>query len=75
MAPRVGNPWAVHGVVIAIVGLLLVWSPLGTGRGVWGTLVLAAGVIAGVEVLRRRTLDEFPPATQQEPIQPREEPT
>lgn len=75
MAPRVVNPWPVHGVVVTIIALLLAWSPLGTGRGVWGTLILAAGVIAGVEVLRRRTLDEFPPAPQPEPTRPREEAT
>jgi hypothetical protein len=75
MAPRVVNPWAVHGVAVAIIALLLAWSPLGTGRGLVGTLVLAAGVIAGVEVLRRRSLDEFPPAREPARIRPREEST
>jgi ABC-type sugar transport system permease subunit len=74
MAPLFVNPWAVHAVVIAIVAAVLAWSPLGTGRGLWGTLALAAGVIAGVEVLRRRTLDEFPPAAPPAPTPPREDP-
>lgn len=74
MAPRLVNPWPVHAVVVTIIALLLAWSPLGTGRGVWGTLIIAAGVIAGVEVLRRRTLDEFPPAPPAEPTRPREDP-
>jgi len=55
-------PVAVFGAVALIMLLLLLWGPLDTGRRLVGTLVLAALILAGVEVLRRQTLREFPPA-------------
>ena len=50
----------VYAVVIAIFLILLAWSPLGSDRGVIGTIVLAALVLWGIELLRRQTLREFP---------------
>ncbi len=52
--------YIVYAVVIAIFLILIAWSPLGSDRGVIGTLVLAALVLWGIELLRRQTLREFP---------------
>jgi hypothetical protein len=46
--------------VIAIFLILIAWAPLGSDRGVVGTIVLAALVLWGIELLRRQTLREFP---------------
>ncbi len=50
----------VYAVVIAIFLILIAWAPLGSDRGVIGTIVLAALVLWGIELLRRQTLREFP---------------
>jgi len=52
--------WVVYAVVIAIFLILIAWAPLGSDRGVIGTIVLAALVLWGIELLRRQTLREFP---------------
>jgi hypothetical protein len=52
--------YAVYGVVVAIFLILLAWQPLGSDRSLIGTLVLAALVLWGIELLRRQTLREFP---------------
>ena len=41
----------VYAVVIAIFLILLAWAPLGSDRGVIGTIVLAALVLWGIELL------------------------
>jgi len=50
----------VYAVVVAIFLILIAWAPLGSDRGVIGTIVLAALVLWGIELLRRQTLREFP---------------
>jgi hypothetical protein len=50
----------VYAVVIAIFLILIAWAPLGSDRGIVGTLVLAALVLWGIELLRRQTLREYP---------------
>jgi hypothetical protein len=52
----------VYAVVIAIFLILIAWAPLGSDRGIVGTLVLAALVLWGIELLRRQTLREYPAA-------------
>jgi hypothetical protein len=55
-------PILVYGAVALVFLLVLLWSPLGDDRRIWGTLVLAGLVALGVWALRRQTLKEFPPA-------------
>jgi hypothetical protein len=62
-APTVRDqPLIAYGVVALIFLLVLLWGPLGSQRGIWGTLVLAGLVAFGVWALRREALKEFPPA-------------
>lgn len=53
-------PAAVFAVVALALLLVILWSPLDTGRRLYGTLVIAALILVGVEALRRQTLREFP---------------
>ena len=54
---RPGITWAVTGVVWL---LLILWGPTHALRTWWGILLLAVLLAAGVWVLRRQTLVEFP---------------
>jgi hypothetical protein len=64
LAPAMRDrPLLVYGAVALVFLLLLLWSPLDTDRGVWGTLLLAVLVGLGVWALRRQTIKEFPPAS------------
>jgi Short C-terminal domain len=56
---RPGITWAVTGVVWL---LLILWGPTHALRTWWGILLLAVLLAAGVWVLRRQTLVEFPHA-------------
>jgi hypothetical protein len=56
------RPFLVYGGVALVFLLLLLWSPLNTDRGIWGTLLLAALVALGVWTLGRQAQKEFPPA-------------
>jgi hypothetical protein len=49
-----------YAAVVTIMLILLAWAPLNSGRRLWGTLILAALILFGVEVLRRQTVREFP---------------
>ena len=60
----------VYAVVAAIFLILIAWAPLGSDRGVVGTLVLAALVLWGIELLRRQTLREYPAASAPAPAPP-----
>jgi hypothetical protein len=53
-----GYPVAVFAAVALVFLLVLLWSPLETGRRLYGTLLLAALVMGGVELLRRQTRRE-----------------
>jgi hypothetical protein len=52
----------VYGGVGLVYLLVLVWSPTPAFRHLIPILLIAALVVLGVEVLRRQTLREFPPA-------------
>jgi hypothetical protein len=54
------RPVLFYGAVALVFLLILLWSPLGGQRAIWGTLVLAALVALGVWALRRQTVKEFP---------------
>lgn len=60
LAPALGNPWPVYAVVAAVALVVLSISPTSGDRTLLATLVLVVLLVAGVEVLRRRTLAEFP---------------
>jgi hypothetical protein len=53
-------PAAVFAAVALVLLLAILWSPLETGRRLWGTLLIAALIMAGVEALRRQSVREFP---------------
>jgi lysophospholipase L1-like esterase len=55
------HPFLVYGGVALVFLLLLLWSPLVSDRGIWGTLLLAVLVGLGVWALGRQTQKEFPP--------------
>jgi hypothetical protein len=55
------QPLLVYGVVALVFLLVLLWSPLNSDRGIWGTLLLAFLVGLGVWAFRRQTVKEFPP--------------
>jgi hypothetical protein len=57
------RPLLFYGAVALVFLLLLLWSPLNSDRGIWGTLLLAFLVGLGVWALRRQTIKEFPPAS------------
>ena len=59
LAPALlGYPVAVFAAVALVFLLVLVWSPLETDRRLYGTLLLAVLIMAGVELLRRQTRRE-----------------
>ena len=62
LAPAMGHhPAMVYGVVLIVALLILWWGPTGAPRRIWGTLVIVALVVAGVEALRRQIMREHPP--------------
>lgn len=61
------RPLLVYTAVAALLLLALLWAPTGSVRTLVGTLVLAATILLGVEVLRRQTVREFPGAQAGDP--------
>ena len=62
LAPAMSHhPAMVYGVVLIVALLILWWGPTGAPRRIWGTLVIVALVVAGVEALRRQIMREHPP--------------
>ncbi len=58
------QPWIPFGAVVLVMLILLLFGPGAGTRTYLGVLVLAVGLLAGTELLRRQTLREFPqPAT------------
>ena len=55
------HPAVVYGVVLVVALLILWWGPTGAPRRIWGTLVIVALIVAGVEALRRQIMREHPP--------------
>jgi cell division protein FtsW (lipid II flippase) len=51
----------VYVVLAALILMVLLFGPNLGNRTLLGTLILLVLVVAGVEVLRRRILAEFPP--------------
>jgi Short C-terminal domain len=60
------RPVLVHGVLAAVILLLLLWGPVGTPRRFISVLIVTALAFAGLEVLRRQTVREFPDAIRSE---------
>jgi Short C-terminal domain len=52
----------VHGLLAAVILLLLIWGPLGTPRRLLSLVIVTVLAFAGLEVLRRQTVREFPDA-------------
>jgi hypothetical protein len=63
LAPTFRNrPVVVHGVLAAIILLVLLWGPVGTPRRLVSLVIVTALAFVGLEVLRRQTVREFPDA-------------
>jgi hypothetical protein len=60
------RPVLVHAVLGVVILLLLVWGPIGTPRRLISLVVVTALAFAGLEVLRRQTVREFPDAVRAE---------
>jgi Short C-terminal domain len=60
------RPVLVHAVLAIVILLLLVWGPIGTPRRLLSLVVVMALAFAGLEVLRRQTVREFPDAVRGE---------
>ena len=56
------RPVLVHAVLAIVILLLLVWGPIGTPRRLLSLVVVMALAFAGLELLRRQTVREFPDA-------------
>jgi len=56
------HPVAVHATLAAVILILLAWGPTGTPRRFITVVIVAALAFAGLEVLRRQTVREFPDA-------------
>jgi Short C-terminal domain len=56
------RPALVHGILAAAILLLLLWAPMGTPRRLLSLVIVTALAFAGLEVLRRQTVREFPDA-------------
>jgi hypothetical protein len=56
------RPVLVHGVLTAIILLVLLWGPVGTPRRLVSLVIVTALAFGGLEVLRRQTVREFPDA-------------
>jgi hypothetical protein len=57
------HPIVVWGVAAALILIVLAWGPNSGSRRLLGTVILAALFVLGVELLRRQTLEEYPPGT------------
>jgi hypothetical protein len=60
------RPVLVHAVLAVVILLLLVWGPIGTPRRLLSLVIVMALAFAGLEVLRRQTVREFPDAVRGE---------
>ncbi len=60
-SPYMARPVPVYVVLAALILMVLLFGPNLGNRTLLGTLILLVLVVAGVEVLRRRILAEFPP--------------
>jgi hypothetical protein len=56
------QPAIVFGAVAFVYLLVIVWGPTAATRQLLGIIILGVLIFLGVEVLRRQTLTEFPPA-------------
>jgi hypothetical protein len=56
------RPVLVHGVLTAIILLVLLWGPVATPRRLVSLVIVTALAFGGLEVLRRQTVREFPDA-------------
>jgi len=56
------HPLAVHGILAALLLILLAWGPTGTPRRLITVVIVAVLAFVGLEVLRRQTVREFPDA-------------
>jgi hypothetical protein len=56
------HPVAVHATLAAVLLILLAWGPTGTPRRFITVVIVAILAFAGLEVLRRQTVREFPDA-------------
>ncbi len=58
------RPAVVHGMLAALILLLLLWGPVGSPRRLVSLVVVVALAFAGLELLRRQAVREFPDAVQ-----------
>ena len=56
------RPVLVHGVLAAVILLVLLWGPVGTPRRLVSLVIVTALAFVGLEVLRRQAIREFPHA-------------
>ena len=54
------NQWMAAGVAAAVFLALIVWAPIAAFERPLGILIFLVLFVAGAEILRRRTLREFP---------------
>jgi hypothetical protein len=57
-----GQPGLVYGVLAIVLLLVIAWEPTRALGEFWPALIMILLVVFGVEVLRRRTIREFPGA-------------
>lgn len=61
MAPALrAHPAIVYAGVALVFLLVILWSPTGTGRRLFGIIILGVLVLVGVTILRRQILREYP---------------
>jgi hypothetical protein len=73
ITPYLREPAIAYGVLAVVVALLVWWAPTPAWRNGIMLAILVGLLIAGVEVLRRQVIREFPDATRAEAIQRRRE--
>jgi hypothetical protein len=56
------HPLLPHGILAAIILLLLLWGPVGAPRRPLAVIILVVLSFVGLELLRRRSVHEFPDA-------------
>ena len=54
------RPVATHGILAVVLLIFLLWGPTGTPRRFIAVVILTVLAFAGLEVLRRQTVREFP---------------
>lgn len=64
------RPVVPHAVLAAALLLLLLWGPWGTPRRFISVVIITILAFVGLEVLRRRTVREFPDAVRGEGVNP-----